>query len=284
MAGNHGRAKPSRVPMRRLPYLLSLVPVVLAACDPDLTVAPKPGADAASEVGVDPGPGPVTPDDDGGAGDDSGATDDGGTTDEDSATPGTTHKIDGENDFKEPQEKFITSSPGYEGFIAWDSKNLYIGMAGSDIGPGASASKWVLIYLDGGAQTTQTGQSYGAGTAQQPTLPFGASFHVGLKTNLSYTNKQKWDGASWVDAGFAFNPVAQRKNSFLEVAIPLSALGNPSKLKVHVSMINEAPGAEWTYSAVPSSSFTDGVDPNYAKYFEFDLADTTKTPSQYTPQ
>lgn len=278
MAGFHGRAKPTRDPMRRLPYLLSLV--FLAACDPDLTVAPKAGPDAASEVGVEPGPGPVTPETDGGTGDDSGTTE-GGTTEEDSGTIGTTHKIDGDNDFKESTEKFITSSPGYEGFVAWDSKNLYVGMAGNDIGPGATGTKWVLIYVDGGAQTTQTGQSYGG---QQPTLPFGASFHVGLKTNLTFVNKQKWDGVGWVDAGFAFVPVSARKNSFLEVAIPLSALGNPSKVKLHVSMINEASGGEWTYSAMPSTSITDGVDPNYSKYFEFDLADTTKTPNQYAPK
>ena len=98
------------------------------------------------------------------------------------------------NDFK-PAEKFVTSSTGngYEGFIAWDTKNLYIGMAGNDIGAGASATKWVLVYLDGGASSTTTGQAYGG---QQPTLPFGTSFHVGLKTDLSYTNKQTWDGGA----------------------------------------------------------------------------------------
>jgi hypothetical protein len=262
--------------MRRLPYLLSLV--LIAACDPDLTAAPKPGADAASEVGVDPGPGPVLPND-GGSEEEGGATEDGGPTEEDSGSSGTTHKIDGDNDFK-PAEKFVTSSTGtgYEGFIAWDTKNLYIGMAGNDIGAGASATKWVLIYVDGGASTTQTGQAYGA---QQPTLPFGASFHIGLKTDLSFINKQKWDGGAWVDAGVTFIPVAQRKNGFMEVAIPRNAIGNPSTVKVHVSMINEASGSEWTYSAMPSTSLTDGPDPNYSKYFQFDLNDTTKAPNSY---
>lgn len=271
--------------MRRLPYLLSLV--LLAACDPDLTVAPKAGADAAAEVGVDPGPGPVTPDTDGGTGDDSGTNDDGGTPDEDSGTSATTHTIDGDNDFK-PTEKFVTSSTsnGYEGFIAWDTKNLYIGMgstANGDLGSGAGPKKWVLVYLDG-ATATQTGVKYadGAVAGQQPTLPFAAGYHVGMKTDLSFTNKLKWDGGGWVDAGFAFNPVAKRKSGFLEVAIPLSAIGNPTKVKVHVSMINEAAGSEWTYSSVPSTSITDGPDPDYSKYFEFDLADTTKAPNTYT--
>jgi hypothetical protein len=270
--------------MRRLPYLLSLVFFpLLGACDPDLTVAAKPGADAASEVGVDPGPGPVTPNDDGGTGD-GGTGDDGGTTEEDSGSSVTTHTIDGDNDFK-PSEKFVTSSTGngYEGFIAWDAKNLYVGMAGNDIGNGASTTKWILIYLDGGTSTTTTGQTYGG---QQPTLPFGASFHIGYRTDLSFVNKHAWDGNAWVDATATLIPVpsAQRKNGFFEVAIPRAAIGNPSTVKIHVNMINEASGSEWTYSAMPSTSLTDGPDPNYGKYFSFDLSDTTKAPNQYTPQ
>lgn len=279
MARLSGRAKPLRDPMRRLLFPLSLVLYASASgCDPDLTAAPKPGADASAEVGVDPGPGPVTPND---GGDEDGATnEDGGTTEEDSGSSGTTHKIDGDNDFK-PNEKFVTSSTsnGYEGFIAWDAKNLYIGMAGNDIGAGASGTKWVLIYIDGGTSTTQTGQSYGG---QQPTLPFGASFHIGLKTDLSFTNKQRFDGNAWVDAGVTFIPVAQRKNGFMEVAIPRTAIGNPTTVKVHVNMINEASGSEWTYSAMPSTSLTDGLDRDYTKYFQFDLNDTTKAPNSYT--
>src|SRR5688572_23695247 len=103
MAGLSCRAKPRAEPMRRLLFPLSLVGFAFVACDPDLTAAPNPGADAASEVSVDPGPGPVTPDDDGGTEDDSGSGEDGPTTEEDSST-GTTHKIDGDNDFK-PAEK-----------------------------------------------------------------------------------------------------------------------------------------------------------------------------------
>ena len=78
--------------------------------------------------------------------------------------------------------------------------------------------------------------------------------------------------------------VAPRKNGFFEVAIPRAAIGNPSTLKVHVNMINEASGSEWTYSAMPSTSLTDGLDPNYGKYFEFDLADASKAPNQYAPK
>lgn len=269
--------------MRRLPFPLSVVSLAAVACDPDLTVAPKPGADAAAEVGVDPGAGPVIPEDGGGG--DGGTTEDGSTTEEGGGgAPG--HKIDGDNDFK-ASEKFVTSSTsnGYEGFISWDAKNLYFGMAGNDIGGGAGPKKWVLIYLDG-ATATQTGVKYadGAVAGQQPALPFAAAYHVGLKTDLSFTNKLKWDGGSWVDAGFSFVPVAQRKNGFLEVAISRAALGNPTTVKVHVSMINEAAGSEWTYSAMPSTSLTDGPDPDYTKYFEFDLADTTKQPNQYSPK
>jgi hypothetical protein len=268
----------------RAELLFALPLVLVSACDPDLSVASKPGAaDAASEVSVGQGPGPVLPDD--GGTNDGGPDDDSGTPQDDGGS-GTTHKIDGDNDFK-PGEKFVTSSTstGYEGYIAWDSKNLYVGMAGNDIGPGATSKKWVLVYLDGATATT-TGVKYADGpvTGQTPALPFAAGYHVGLKTDLSYTNKLKWDGGNWVDASATLVPVAQRKNSFLEVAIPLSAIGNPSTVKVHVSMINEQSGSEWTYSAMPSTSLTDGVDPAYGKYFEFNLGDTTTAPNQYAPK
>lgn len=259
---------------------LFLALLLLAACDPDLTPVTTAGADAGAETGAGPGPGPG-PD----PGTDGGDAVDGGTdatTDDEAGAPG--RKIDGDNDFS-PGEKFATSSTatGYEGFIAWDAKNLYFGMSGNDIGPGADPKKWLLIYIEGATGTTQ-GVKYddgGQGTGQQPTLPFSAGYHLGFKTDLSHTNKSRWDGGAWVDAGVTLLPVAMRKGSFVEISLPRAAIGDPATVKVHMSVINEAAGSEWTYSAVPASSITDGPDPAYSKYFEFDLNDLAKAPNTY---
>lgn len=257
---------------RSLFVLLLLVP----ACDPDLTVV-KTAPDAGGEgggPGAGPGPGP--------SGDGGGEPSDGGADDaspeDDAGAPA--HKIDGTDDFK-PTEKFLTSSPGYEGYITWDDKRIYVGMSGNDVGSGKS-DRWVLVYI-GGATGTTTGLDYGG--KQQPTLPFAAGFHVRWKADGTYTNGQRWDGAAWVDAaGAGLVPVAMQKGKFMEMSINRAAIENPQTLKIHMSMLIEGGGADWTYSAVPSTSFVDGLDPDYGKYFEFDLADLTKAPGSYAPK
>src|SRR5262245_40163204 len=112
--------------MRSLFFLVLVVaaPLVLAAasgCDPDLGVTKSDGGPDAPAVspGGDGG-GPVTGD----AGGDAPSADDGGD-----ASAGTTHKIDGTNDFT-ANEKFPTTSlaTGYEAYVTWDAKNMYFGM------------------------------------------------------------------------------------------------------------------------------------------------------------
>jgi hypothetical protein len=190
------------------------------------------------------------------------------------------HLIDGVNDFA-PGEALATSSitPNlYRAFIAWDAANVYFGFEGIDLGPGASASKFVLVYLDGASGTT-TGLRY---NTQQPTLPFPARYHLRYKTDKTYTNAQEWTGAAWTDATVSVPITAASSGSFVEMSIARSAIGSPSRLKVHMSMINEATGAEWTYAGVPSTSFTDGPNRSYTKYFDFDLG-SPQAPNLYAP-
>lgn len=40
-------------------------------------------------------------------------------------------------------------------------------------------------------------------------------------------------------------------------------------------------GGDHTYAGVPSSTFADGPDPNFTKFYEFDLADLVKAPNTY---
>ena len=163
-------------------------------------------------------------------------------------------------------------------------------MSGADVGV-SSSSKWVLIYVDGnpGAGNTgsATGIAYdcsGACTAQQAHLPFNAAYHLRWKADGSYTNLQKWDGAAWSPIGGGPISTVAQKGTFMELSVTRALLGAPTKLKVHMTMLIEQTGAEWTYAGVPSTSFTDGKAPAaFAKYYEFDLADTAKVPNAYTP-
>src|SRR4029079_16456912 len=223
---------------------------------------------------------PVSPQEDGG-----GPTSEGGP-DEAGAEAGTEHAIDGTNDFA-AGEKFVTSSPLYDGYVAWDDKKVYFGMSGADIGT-TSLSRWVLIYVDGnpGNAGTAVGIGYDCGggcAVQKANLPFNAGYHLRWKLDGMYSNLQKWSGTAWVDA--ATINTFDRKGTFWEVSLTRALLGSPAKLKFHMTMLIEAAGAEWTYAGVPSTSFTDGkAAASFTKYYEFDLADQIKAPNTYAPK
>lgn len=172
--------------------------------------------------------------------------------------------IDGTNDFLEANERFATASAGYFGWVAWDEQWVYLAMQGTDVAS-ASPTRWVLVYF-GGANGTTTGQIY---NTQQPGLPFSAKWHLRWKADNTLTSLQTWDGMAWIEDSFGGSVF--QSGTFLEMRIPRSDLGDPATLKVHMSMINEAGGGEFTFAGVPAGSFTDAVDPDYTKYFDFDL-------------
>jgi hypothetical protein len=254
--------------------------IVVGACDPDLGVVSTPG-EGGAEASASEGSTPVQPVGEGGPATEGGPADDGGAE----AGP-TEHEIDGTNDFA-AGEKLATTSPAYDAYVSWDDKKVYFGMSGADLGSG-SASKWVLLYVDGapGNAGTATGISYDCGgtcTAQQAKLPFNAGYHLRWKADGSHTRLHKWTGTEW-DKGGPISTSVQ-KGTFWEVSLLRSVVGSPTKLKVHMTMLIESAGAEWTYAGVPSTSFTDGKAPAaFTKYYEFDLADTAKAPSTYQPK
>jgi len=211
----------------------------------------------------------------------------GGTTTTTTTTSGGVYQhtitIDGTNDFVIGDERFASTSSGYYGYYAWDATYLYVGAQGTDIGGGADApSKWLLIYI-GGTPGTTTGVKYGAGAISiQPTLPFPARYHVQWRTDGGATLASQWSGSTWGFVTFGGN--VSRQGTYVELRIPLADIGNPTTLDVHLSMVNEKSGSEWTYSGVPSTSFADGQNPNsYAHYYSFDLSGLGK-PTSYAPQ
>ncbi|MFX1374240.1 MAG: hypothetical protein ACFFA0_00370 [Promethearchaeota archaeon] len=185
-----------------------------------------------------------------------------------------TINIDGVNDFN-INENFTTSALNYYGYIAWDQDFIYFGMQGVDI-DSSSSNFWVLIYIGNGGTGTTNGITY---NNQDPILPFSATHHVRWRADNSYTNAMEWTG-SWTDASWDFTGDVYQSGQFLEIRIPIADLGSPSEVSVHMSIVNE-PG-DWTYAGVPSTSFSNGNDPDYTQYFHFDL-DGTEVPTDYNP-
>ena len=76
-------------------------------------------------------------------------------------------------------------------------------------------------------------------------------------------------GLQWTSASYSGQ--AAFSSGFVEIKIPFADIDfvPPSQLLVHLSMINEQDAVEWTWAAAPSTSFTDGYDPDYIRYFNF---------------
>lgn len=216
-----------------------------------------------------------------GSGGDGGSGGTGGTGGCGGAVYSHTINIDGTNDFYPLCEMFNTSSPSYTGYIAWDSVSFFIGLEGPDLAAPA-ATKWVLIYFDGSPGLT-VGHPY---NTQQPSLPFTARYH--LRWKLGAANAELFvyvSGAEWpVDPNGSFTGSVgwSAANELVEIGIPLANIGGAGIRKVHVSMIDEVSNFEWSYAAIPWSSFTDSYDPGYTKHYAFDLTGSA-VPSSYQP-
>jgi hypothetical protein len=265
--------------------VLGSAAVLGVGCDPDLNVVTRPG-DGGTEGGAGPGTSSPTGDaatsgNDLDGGPDSGKPGQG----PDSSSPVATHKVDGVNDFT-PGEKFATSSmtgDPYEGFIAWDLQRLYFGMSGPDV-DSKKNDRWVMVYLGvPGATSTRTGINYGG--QQQPTLPFDATHHLRWKASGDYASVEIVEGGVWKSGNPALVPlVIGQQGKFLELSITRAALGATGKVSVHMNMLVEGNDSDWTFAAVPSTSFSDGKNPAFTKYFEFDLTDAAKAPNTYAPK
>ena len=110
---------------------------------------------------------------------------------------------------------------------------------------------------------------------QQPALPFAARWHVRHRLDEGLTGALEWSGNAWVDAWAIGQADVAQSSGFVELRVPLTELGDPETVELHLTMINEKGLAEWTWGAVPSGSLVDNYDPDYGGYFEFELQGST---------
>jgi hypothetical protein len=168
--------------------------------------------------------------------------------------------VDGVNDYYLAQEKFQTTSIGYEAFITWDDSNIYVAYTGPDIGSTASPDKWLFVYIDvdpGMATGPASAERY---NTQAPKFPtgFGAEFYMRWRTDNTDAAIKKWDstGASWTFV--TTMGTRQKLGGFVELRIPRSTLGTSTKFGLVSFMLNEKPAGEWTYAGLYLDNFVDG--------------------------
>jgi hypothetical protein len=182
--------------------------------------------------------------------------------------------IDGTDDFA-TDERFATTTPGYSARVTWDAAALYLGYRGADVAA-ASASTWLFAYLDvdpGQGTGAAIGEQY---NSQRPSFAagFGAEFHLRLQGSGAVEDLKAWDGRAWTTAVGDLG--VDRAGDFVEVALPLSALGEIERLGVTIFWLNEADLAEWSYGGLYADAFVDGYHADLAigRWLELDRAAT----------
>ena len=176
------------------------------------------------------------------------------------------------NDFA-GTEIFRTSTAaatGYDAYLTWDSTNVYLGITGSDIGPGdcentdtetcdrfetgQRPTKWIAYYFDTDPQADERGTTEAVVLGPQAwTLPFRADFAVLVRTDgvtdeRGYTgvaDLRAWSGEAWESRGPGALEVFDNSTSgFLKLSVERSALGSPDFLRAAGGMLDTAEAGE----------------------------------------
>jgi hypothetical protein len=181
--------------------------------------------------------------------------------------------IDGVDDFAEG-ERFATTTAGHGARVTWDTAALYVGFQGADVAA-AAASTWMFVYLDvdpGQGSGALVGEQY---NSQRPSFAagFGAEYYLRRQASGAVTDLKAFDGGGWTVALDGVE--AARSGDFVELALPLAALGAGDaidRLGVTIFWLNEADLAEWSYGGLYPDAFVDGYHAELAigRWLELD--------------
>jgi hypothetical protein len=237
----------------------TLVAVAVGGCS---TAAPPASADAAEVEKPDAA---VASTADAAPGTDAAAT-------ADAAPPAAyrhTIVVDGSSAFT-GDEVFATTTDSYNAYATWDDDQLYLGYLGSDVASN-DAHKWLFVYLDVAPGGSPDGERY---NTQTPAFPAGfrADYYYRWQASGGVEDVKAWDGEGWQTSSIA--PSSARGGPFLEIALPLADLGEPSAIEVALLWINETDGLEAAYGGLYPDSFADGYHASIpvARYLAIDRA------------
>jgi len=178
--------------------------------------------------------------------------------------------VDGTNDFA-ADEALTTSSAGHSAWLAWDADYVYLGFESPDLAADNNET-WFFAYVGApGVAGTREGVLY---NTQSPALPFDARLHIQWRANDDYGASLSWVGSGWgpVDLGLGVGAGNVATNgAYLELRLPLSALGLPTGLRLVMGMLREQGFNEATWATVPAGSAADGYDPDFMNFISASL-------------
>jgi hypothetical protein len=168
--------------------------------------------------------------------------------------------LDGLDDFA-TEEQLATTSTSFGARITWDDKYLYVGYSGPDLATttGDANTKWLFVYLDTIAGGAAQSELYNTQRATFPT-GFTADYYARYKVDGTFSTLQRYSGGAWSSTAPA--PATAQADTFVELAIPLTAIGAGTELGIVTYMINEKSLAEGTYAGLYATNFADGYSTN----------------------
>lgn len=186
--------------------------------------------------------------------------------------------VDGTDDFTS-EERFTTTSTGFEASITWDDQFVYVGYRGPDVVPSSADAgfKWLFVYVDvdpGAATGATSSQTYNTQRALFPS-GFCAEHYARWKLDGSVASIETHANGAWTTA--ATTLVTGQAGDFVELAIPRSVFGASDKIGLVTWMINEKPDFEGTFAGLYAGNFMDGYASTLSltKYLQIDFASTS---------
>lgn len=173
-----------------------------------------------------------------------------------------TIRIDGANDFfgagLRGEVIGTTTRNSVLAYVSWDASNLYLGWETFAIGSEPDPGLGFTMYVDvdpGASAGAASAQTFGT---QAATLPAGflADYLLRWTTDGAITLAQ-FDGTAWLPVATT-GVVTAAGSAFLELAVPLARLGNPSHFGLLGAWQSTGNGIERTFAGWFTDSFTDG--------------------------
>ncbi len=170
------------------------------------------------------------------------------------------------DEWSDAENKFATTTTGYDMYVAWDAETIYLMLTGADV---STSDNWFFMYFD--TTANRSGNEYGRqqGSVNARQLPFLAQRAIQLQLNGSATLRDATDSYA-IAAGMSSSDW-EMGTDVVEFCLPRVLFGEYQELGFVAYALDETSGHY--YAGVPDDTLVDGTsNEKLASRFVFDLA------------